>query len=109
MIRTPGFWKPGFGERVIFFTRPQDKDDTSMVAMTWKACQNVARRSKPLAPKTRVCHTWVCVPPEDRGRGGGGDALSRRISVEGDVSLGREILYTTTSWKQFQRLQVCQN
>ena len=23
--------------------------------------------------------------------------------------LGREILYTTTSWKQFQRLQMCQN
>ena len=27
----------------------------------------------------------------------------------GRLALGREILYITTSWKQFQRLQMCQN
>ena len=39
----------------------RDKDDKSTAAKTWKSCQNAARRLKPLAQKTQVCHTRVYV------------------------------------------------
>ena len=46
-----------------------------MAAKTWKSCQNVARRSKPLVPKTRVCYTRVYVPPDGLSRGPAQDDL----------------------------------